>query len=176
MGLRTERTELDGTGNVKPTGKFTDWEVGAVYRAVGYLSDNLPEIPFDAQAGVIPNEAGRVFDEGEQLIGIYTTGWIKRGPVGLIGHTKGDANETVDCILKDMEAGKLNEPAEPGEDAVVELLESKNIPYTTWDGWYRLDEHERALGAAEGRERIKVVEREDMLAASEPHKVARPSA
>ena len=75
-----------------------------------------------------------------------------------------------------MEAGKLNEPAEPGEDAVVELLESKNIPYTTWDGWYRLDEHERALGAAEGRERIKVVEREDMLAASEPHKVARPSA
>lgn len=176
VGLRTERTELDGTGNVKPTGKFTDWEVGAVYRAVGYLSDNLPEIPFDAQAGVIPNEAGRVFDEGEQLIGIYTTGWIKRGPVGLIGHTKGDANETVDCILKDMEAGKLNEPAEPGEDAVVELLESKNIPYTTWDGWYRLDEHERALGAAEGRERIKVVEREDMLAASEPHKVARPSA
>lgn len=50
VGLRTERTQLDGTGNVKPTGKFTDWEVGAVYRAVGYLSDNLPAIPFDDQA------------------------------------------------------------------------------------------------------------------------------
>ena len=75
-----------------------------------------------------------------------------------------------------MEAGTLLDPAHPGEDAIVELLESKNIPFTTWDGWYRLDEHERALGAAEGRERVKVVEREDMLAASEPDKVSRPSA
>ncbi|GAB07764.1 pyridine nucleotide-disulfide oxidoreductase [Gordonia amarae] len=171
VGLRTERTELDGTGNVKPTGKTTDWEIGAVYRAVGYLSDSLPEIPFDSQAGVIPNEAGRIFDEGAHLPGLYTTGWIKRGPVGLIGHTKGDANETVQCIVDDTAADKLNTPAEPSEESVIALLESRKIPFTTWAGWYRLDEHERALGAAEGRERIKVVEREDMLAASEPDKV-----
>ena len=56
VGLRTERTELDGTGNVKPTGRTTDWEVGAIYRAVGYLSDSLPEIPFDSQAGVPAND------------------------------------------------------------------------------------------------------------------------
>ena len=171
VGLRTERTQLDGTGNVKPTGKHTDWDVTAVYRAVGYLSDNLPHIPFDSQAGVIPNEAGRIFDDGSHLTGLYATGWIKRGPVGLIGHTKGDANETVECIIEDMGNGELLDPANPSEDAIIELLESKNIPFTTWDGWYRLDEHERALGAAEGRERVKVVEREDMIAASEPHKV-----
>ncbi len=171
VGLRTERTELDGTGNVRATGKTTDWEIGAVYRAVGYLSDNLPQIPFDDQAGVIPNEAGRVVNaDGSQFTGMYTTGWIKRGPVGLIGHTKGDANETVACILEDMAAGTLMTPADPREDAVVEYLESTGVPYTTWDGWYRLDEHERSLGAAEGRERIKVVEREDMLAVSEPDK------
>ncbi|NDK88142.1 FAD-dependent oxidoreductase [Gordonia desulfuricans] len=170
VGLRTERTELDGTGNVKPTGKTTDWDVTAVYRAVGYLSDNLPEIPFDNQAGVIPNEAGRVFDEGAHITGLYTTGWVKRGPVGLIGHTKGDANETVECIIEDMTNGALNVPADPSEDAVIALLESKSVPFTTWDGWYRLDEHERSLGAAQGRERVKVVEREDMLAASEPDK------
>ncbi|MFZ2242288.1 MAG: pyridine nucleotide-disulfide oxidoreductase, partial [Gordonia amarae] len=171
VGLRTERTELDGTGNVKPTGQTTDWEIGALYRAVGYLSDSLPEIPFDSQAGVIPNEAGRIFDEGAHLPGLYTTGWIKRGPVGLIGHTKGDANETVQCIVDDTAADKLNTPSEPSEESVIALLESRKIPFTTWAGWYRLDEHERALGAAEGRERIKVVEREDMLAASEPDKV-----
>ena len=171
VGLRTERTELDGTGNVKSTGKTKDWDVTAIYRAVGYLSDNLPEIPFDDQAGVIPNEAGRIFDDGAHLTGLYTTGWIKRGPVGLIGHTKGDANETVECILEDMKAGALNAPEDASEDSVVALLEERGIPFTTWDGWYRLDEHERALGAAEGRERIKVVERHDMLAASEPHKV-----
>ncbi|MFM9378765.1 FAD-dependent oxidoreductase [Gordonia sp. VNK21] len=171
VGLRTERTELDGTGNVKPTGKTTDWEIGAIYRAVGYLSDNLPGIPFDNQAGVIPNEAGRIFDDGAHLTGLYTTGWIKRGPVGLIGHTKGDANETVECIAEDMVNGTLNTPEDAGEDAVIALLESRGIPFTTWEGWYRLDEHERQLGAAEGRERKKVVERHDMLAASEPDKV-----
>ncbi|MFC0314705.1 FAD-dependent oxidoreductase [Gordonia phosphorivorans] len=173
VGLRTERTELDGTGNVKGTGRTTDWELGAVYRAVGYLSDNLPEIPFDSQAGVIPNEAGRIFDEGAHLAGMYTTGWIKRGPVGLIGHTKGDANETVECLVEDMVNDVLNVPTAPGEDAVIALLESRQIPFTTWDGWNRLDEYERGLGAAEGRDRKKVVERHEMLAASEPHKVAK---
>ena len=105
------------------------------------------------------------------MTGLYTTGWVKRGPIGLIGHTKGDANETVECILDDMKAGALNTPDSPTEASVVELLESRNVPFTTWDGWYRLDEHERKLGEAEGRERIKVVEREDMLAAAEPDKV-----
>ncbi|GAB19187.1 putative ferredoxin--NADP(+) reductase [Gordonia effusa NBRC 100432] len=171
VGLRTERTELDGTGNVRSTGKTTDWELGAVYRAVGYLSDNLPRIPFDQQAGVIPNEAGRIFDEGKHLTGMYATGWIKRGPVGLIGHTKGDANETVQCVVDDLANGGLLDPANPSEDAVIALLESKGVPFTTWDGWYRLDEHERKLGEAQGRERVKVVEREEMLAASEPGKV-----
>ena len=165
-GLRTERTELDGTGNVRGTGKFTDWEIGAVYRAVGYLSNDLPEIPFDDQAGVIPNEAGRVVDAGQHITGVYTTGWIKRGPVGLIGHTKGDANETVECIVQDLANGALNAPSAPEEGEIEALLESRSIAYTTWDGWYRLDEHERSLGEAEGRERVKVVERDDMLNAS----------
>ncbi|MFT4127252.1 MAG: FAD-dependent oxidoreductase, partial [Gordonia sp. (in: high G+C Gram-positive bacteria)] len=129
VGLRTERTELDGTGNVKPTGVTTDWDVTAVYRAVGYLSDNLPEIPFDSQAGVIPNEAGRIFDEGAHLTGLYTTGWVKRGPVGLIGHTKGDANETVACIVEDLQAEHVNDPASPSEESVIELLESRGIPF-----------------------------------------------
>ncbi|MDY6808986.1 MAG: FAD-dependent oxidoreductase [Actinomycetota bacterium] len=166
VGLRTERTRLDGTGNVRPTGEITEWPVGAVYRAVGYLSDDLPEVPFDAAAGVIPNEAGRVFDEGRHLAGLYATGWIKRGPIGLIGHTKGDANETVDCLLRDLADGALPTPQNPGVDAVTKLLTAKNVAFTTWDGWYRLDEHERALGSAAGRERIKVVERDEMLAAS----------
>lgn len=174
-GLRTERTELDGTGNVQGTGEFNDWSVQAVYRAVGYLSQNLSEVPFDDQAGTVPNEAGRILvDEDAEgaaryLDATYVTGWVKRGPVGLIGHTKGDANETVACLLDD---SVHFTPAEaPDPEAIVEFLESKGIPFTTWDGWYRLDAHERALGEPEGRERVKVVEREDMLRASEPNKV-----
>ncbi|EID80759.1 MULTISPECIES: FAD-dependent oxidoreductase [Rhodococcus] len=174
VGLRTERTQLDGTGNVKGTGKFNDWDVQAVYRAVGYLSQNIAKLPFDEQAGTVPNEAGRVIAddsaEGNDrfMPATYVTGWIKRGPVGLIGHTKGDANETVANLLEDR-AG-FPEPANPGEDAIIDFLEGKQVPYTTWQGWYRLDAHERSLGEPEGRERIKVVEREDMLKASEPDK------
>ncbi len=166
VGLRTERTALDGTGNVKGTGKFNDWDVTAVYRAVGYLSQNIAQLPFDDQAGTVPNEAGRVLDEaGNHLPGTYVTGWIKRGPVGLIGHTKGDANETIACLLADAPnfAGAEN----PDENAIIEFLDGKGLPYTTWDGWHRLDAHERSLGEPHGRERIKVVEREDMLRASQ---------
>ncbi|MFI7670481.1 pyridine nucleotide-disulfide oxidoreductase, partial [Nocardia sp. NPDC049526] len=169
-GLRTERTQLDGTGNVKGTGVFRDWPVGAVYRAVGYLSHSVATLPFDDHAGVVPNEAGRVLidDDADGIArfmpGVYVTGWIKRGPVGLIGHTKGDANETVACLLDDRE--RLSGAKDPAPESVIDFLTGKGIPFTTWQGWYRLDAHERALGEPEGRERVKVVERADMLRAS----------
>ncbi|MGW5918909.1 FAD-dependent oxidoreductase [Nocardia fluminea] len=169
VGLKTERTQLDGTGNVKGTGEFRVWEVQAVYRAVGYRSEDVADIPFDDRTGTIPNEAGRVLDPtardgARYLDGVYVTGWIKRGPVGLIGHTKGDAAETVACLLADQD--RLTPAPRPHPDAVTEHLTAAGIPFTTWQGWYRLDAHERALGEPEGRERIKVVERADMLHAS----------
>ena len=164
-GLRTERTELTGDGNVRGTGEFHDWDVQAVYRAVGYLSSHLPELPFDHVAGVVPNEAGRVLDlDDNQLPGVYVTGWIKRGPVGLIGHTKGDAAETIASLLSDAET--LRAPKYDSPDAILDFLGARGIPFTTWDGWGRLDAHEKALGAAAGRERIKVVEREEMTRVS----------
>ena len=87
-GIKIERTELDGTGNVKPTGEFREFPIQAVYRAVGYFGSELSEVPFDEKAGVIPNDKGRVLDsDGKHIHGVYATGWIKRGPVGLIGHT-----------------------------------------------------------------------------------------
>jgi ferredoxin--NADP+ reductase len=86
--------ELDETGNVMTTGRLTDWPVDAVNRAVGYLSQSLPGLPFDLRHGTVPNCAGRVQTlNGTTIDGVYVTGWIKRGPVGLIGHTKGDASE-----------------------------------------------------------------------------------
>ncbi|NML49184.1 FAD-dependent oxidoreductase [Streptomyces sp. R302] len=166
VGLRTERTELDGTGNVKGTGATTDWDVQAVYRAVGYLSDELPKLPWDTISGTVPDEGGRVMEGTEPMASTYVTGWIRRGPVGLIGHTKGDANETVANLLEDFAAGRLLTPANPETDAIVAFLEGKGLTYTTWEGWYALDAAEKALGEPQGRERVKIVEREDMLRAS----------
>lgn len=160
-GLRTERTELTGDGNVRGTGEFHDWDVQAVYRAVGYLSSHLPEIPFDHTTGTVPNQAGRVLDiDEEQVPGVYVTGWIKRGPVGLIGHTKGDAAETIASLLADADA--LTAPAIDDPDAILGFLTERGVPFTTWEGWGKLDAHEKALGAPHGRERVKVVERDEM--------------
>ena len=89
VGFKIERTKLDGKGGVVGTGEFREFPVQAVYRAVGYFGSELPEVPYDGKYGVIPNDGGRVAP------GIYATGWIKRGPVGLIGHTKSDALETI---------------------------------------------------------------------------------
>ncbi|GAA1266909.1 FAD-dependent oxidoreductase [Saccharothrix xinjiangensis] len=160
-GLRTERMELDGSGGVRGTGEHTDWPVQAVYRAVGYLSAHLADLPFDHSSGTVPHQAGRVLDLDEQpMTGVYVTGWVKRGPVGLIGHTKGDALETVTSLLAD--APLLPPAPAPAREAVVRFLEQRAVPFTTNEGWLRLDAHEVALGAERGRERVKVVGRDEM--------------
>ncbi|AJE44152.1 FAD-dependent oxidoreductase [Streptomyces nodosus] len=167
VGLRTERTALDGTGGVQGTGAFRDWDVTAVYRAVGYLSDSLPKLPWDLASGTVPDAGGRVVEEsGGHLQSTYVTGWIRRGPVGLIGHTKGDANETVAHLLDDRANGRLHTPVSPAPEAVDAFLAERNVRFTTWEGWHRLDAAEKALGAEQGRERVKIVEREEMLGAS----------
>lgn len=160
--IKTERTQLTGDGNVRGTGKITEWPVQAVYLATGYRSDAIADVPFDDKKHVIPNDGGHVLDApgGQPVTGLYTTGWIKRGPVGLIGNTKSDAKETIDMLLTDAANGTLNAPT-AGD--ITELLNEKNIEFTTWDGWHALDAAERAQGEPEGRERKKIVEWEDMV-------------
>ncbi|NYG60152.1 ferredoxin--NADP+ reductase [Nocardioides daedukensis] len=162
-GFRTERTRLVGDGSVEGTGEITDWDVQAVYRAVGYRSTELPDFPFDERAAVIPNDEGRVLDlDGTPIAGTYVTGWIKRGPVGLIGHTKSDAAQTVEHLLAETAETALER--EP--QAVSDYFAERGVDVVEFAHWENLDRHEIALGEAEGRTRIKVVEREDMLRAS----------
>ncbi|WP_022901364.1 FAD-dependent oxidoreductase [Humibacter albus] len=173
--IRFERTEPDGAGGIRGTGEFVDYGVQAVYRAIGYRGTPVRDVPFDEAAGVIPNDGGRVLDEnGAAVPRLYATGWIKRGPVGLIGHTKGDAAETVEKLLEDH--ASLSAAERPDEDAVIAFLRSRGVRFTTWDGWLALDEHERALGEefpGMQRERIKVVSRDEQVAISNREVVAR---
>jgi ferredoxin--NADP+ reductase len=46
---------------------------------------------------------------------------------------------------------------------VLDLLQSRGVLFTDLEGWHRLDAHERELGDARGRERIKVVPRDEMV-------------
>ena len=165
--FRWERTAPDGEGGVVGTGEIRELPVQAVYRAVGYFGSPLPGIPFDENFGVIPNHEGQVLihdketGDARQMYGVYATGWIKRGPVGLIGHTKSDAMETIKHVINDL--GNWWRPESPSEESVIEMLEARGIAWTDLDGWHRLDEHEQALGSAEGRKRIKVVPRDEMV-------------
>ncbi len=166
VGIRMERTALQGDGSVKGTGEFMDYPVQAVYRAVGYWGTEIDGVPFNDAKGVIRNEGGRVVDEsGAQVPGFYATGWIKRGPVGLIGHTKSDAQETIANLVEDAEALYANSQAgaqQLSPDNVLNLLKSRDVPVVEWSGWEALDAYERALGEGEGRERVKVVPRDEM--------------
>jgi ferredoxin--NADP+ reductase len=164
-GFRYERTAPDGQGGVVGTGEIRELPVQAVYRAVGYFGSPLAEIPFDEKRGVIPNREGQVLDDTDHpLPGVYATGWIKRGPVGLIGHTKSDAMETIKHVVNDQ--ANWWAPAHPDEQSVVDLLQERGVEYTDLGGWHRLDEHEKALGEPVGRVRIKVVPRDEMVAVS----------
>jgi ferredoxin--NADP+ reductase len=165
VAIKIERTELDGNGGVTGTGEIREFPVQAVYRAVGYFGSELDSIPFDHKHGVITNDAGRVLDDsGKHIPGIYATGWIKRGPIGLIGHTKSDAMETIACVLADRDTWW--DPAHADEDDVVQLLTSKGVQFLGWPEWLKIDATEKALGAAQDRERVKLVDREDFLQAA----------
>jgi ferredoxin--NADP+ reductase len=170
VGMRFERTKLNSDGaSVSSTGEFVEYPVQAVYRAIGYFGSELPEIPFDDNYGVIRNQGGRVVDEsGVVQQGLYATGWIKRGPIGLIGHTKSDATETIENLVADVDS--LIDPEIQDSQAIFDLLNDRNVKFTTWKGWLALNQHEIELGASDTshvqRERVKVVDRDEQVSIS----------
>jgi ferredoxin--NADP+ reductase len=172
-GVRFERTRLDGRGGVTGTGEMVDLPAQLVFRSVGYRGLPLPGLPFDPAAGVVPNDAGRVLRDGRPSPGEYVTGWIKRGPTGVIGTNKSDAQETVTSLLADLAADPPQRPAE--EDALLDLLADRGADVVTWRGWQAIDRAEAALGAQQGRDRVKIAELSALLAAAREHEES-PSA
>lgn len=159
-GLTVERTQHLPDGAVEGTGVLRHYPVGQVYRAIGYASSPVPGVPFDSERRRVPNDRGRVLDaDGTPIPGLYVSGWVKRGPIGLIGSTKSDSRETVDQLIEDVQARPLGDD---DRDPLPDLLARADLPGVDWEGWLRVDAHERALGEAHGRQRIKVFDRDDL--------------
>jgi ferredoxin/flavodoxin---NADP+ reductase len=151
----------DGHVRARQTGELLELDASIVFRAIGYRGTPLAEVPFDEARGVIANEGGRV-RRGE-----YVVGWAKRGPSGVIGTNKKDANDTVDRLLEDLAAGALLEP-EPIEDEALEaFLRERKPALVDYEGWVRIDRHEQGLGEPAGRPRVKLTRLEELLAAVE---------
>jgi ferredoxin--NADP+ reductase len=163
-GLRLERTRLDETGDLTGTGQTCTIDAQMVLRSVGYRGLPVPGLPFDDQAGVIPNAAGRVLRAGAVAPGEYVAGWIKRGPTGVIGTNKRDANETVAALLED--APSLPPAPIRDPDAVLRLLAERGVSVVSWRGWAAIEIAEADLGRAQGRKRVKIADRRALLRAA----------
>ena len=140
---------------------------GLVLRSVGYRAVPLPDVPFDERSFVLPNERGRVLTpDGAPLPGVYAVGWIKRGPTGILGTNKRDAEETVTCLAEDLATGALAPPANPDRAQIDALLAERAPDIVTIDGWRAIDRLERERGRDARRPRVKLASREELLSAA----------
>ncbi len=172
QGVRVGRTELveqqDGSLRAVVTTEEETIPCQLVFRSVGYRGIPLPGVPFDERTATIPNDHGRVLETpgGTQQPGEYVSGWIKRGPSGIIGTNKKDSQDTVDALLEDVAADKLPEPAIADPDAIEALLAERAPDHITYEHWQAIDEHERGLGEPHGRPRVKLTRIEHLLDAA----------
>jgi ferredoxin--NADP+ reductase len=166
----------DGSLRARPTDELERLETGLVLRSVGYIGTPLPGVPFDEEKLRILNADGRVLDPGtrEPVPGVYTAGWVKRGPSGVIGTNKKCAPATVALLLADHAAGGLPEPTET-PDQLIARLRANGTQIVEYDGWEAIDAHEKGLGAPHGRPRVKLVRRFEQLAVATGERLHQPA-
>lgn len=161
-GLRLEST-APAVADEYDSGGLT-LGVQMVLRAVGYRGVPTVGLPFDDDRGTIPTDAGRVVRDGVRVPGEYAAGWIKRGPTGVIGTNKHDANETVASLIEDLATLPQAPVRDPG--ALPALLAERGVQVVTWQGWCAIEAAEAALGASLGRTQVKIADRTELLRAA----------
>ncbi|MBI3212249.1 MAG: FAD-dependent oxidoreductase [Mycobacterium sp.] len=142
-------------------------EIGTslLLRSIGYQGVPLQGLEFDNALGRIPNEDGRVLGaDGAPVPGVYVTGWIKRGPRGVIGTNRTCAEETVTKLFEDFDAGALTKDVGDRE-SLRALLTERGLSPVDWTGWRDIDSAERQRGRDLSRPRVKFVEIDEMLSA-----------
>jgi ferredoxin--NADP+ reductase len=154
-------TDEAGLLRARATHDVETIECGLVLRSVGYRAVPLPGVPFDERNYILPNDRGRVAP------GVYAVGWIKRGPTGILGTNKRDAEETVSRLVEDLRTGGLPEPANPGREQIDALLAERKPDLVTVEGWRAINAHELERGRSEKRPRVKLASRDELLAAAQ---------
>jgi ferredoxin--NADP+ reductase len=176
----TSPAEVVGDGHVEgllvahPGGDAELIATGLILRSIGYRGSPIDGLPFDAAQGVIPSDNGRVLSEsGQPARGAYVTGWIKRGPRGVIGTNRSCAEQTVAKLWEDFDAGLLSRKV-ADRDALVALLADRTAAPVDWQGWRAIDAAERQRGSEASRPRVKFVDLADMLAVANMSAVGQP--
>ncbi|MGH2631818.1 MAG: FAD-dependent oxidoreductase [Tepidiformaceae bacterium] len=170
-GMRLVRNRLlrseTGTISAEATGVFEEIRTGLVFRSVGYRGAQLSGVPFQDRWGVILNAHGRVLDPetNAPIPGEYVTGWIKRGPSGVIGTNKPDSAETVQLMVEDAEAGRTFQPDPAAGDPEHGLIRLRQPRCVSFGDWCKLDAMELERGRECSRPRVKFTSVDEMLKA-----------
>lgn len=159
--VRVQPTALE-SGRVVPAGEPYDLPAQLLLRSVGYQGVELPGVPLHPETFTVPHHEGRVERDGQTSPGEYVAGWIGRGPVGVLGTNRSDAEGVVPRLLEDAPALLKSAPATDVES----LLSDKGLQPVDTAGWSAIDAAEIALGKELGRPRSKLSTWESLLAAS----------
>ncbi|KAL6056672.1 NADPH-adrenodoxin reductase [Balamuthia mandrillaris] len=192
-GLELERNRLEGEAGDQravSTGEKEILPCGIAFRSIGYRSVGIEGLPFDQKRGVVPNFGGRVTapgagkDEESTATRMYVSGWLKRGPSGVIGTNRIDAQETVVTLRQDIEQGRLTlgrsqqQPASSstsassstpeqkeafGQEAIEQLLQKRGVQVVRWHHWKQLEKFEEETGLKAGKPREKLTDLQQML-------------
>uniref|UniRef100_A0A2P2LFS7 NADPH:adrenodoxin oxidoreductase n=1 Tax=Rhizophora mucronata TaxID=61149 RepID=A0A2P2LFS7_RHIMU len=142
-----------------------------VLKSIGYKSVPVNGLPFDHKKGIVPNVAGRVLanttgDSATIESGLYVSGWLKRGPTGIIGTNLYCAEETVASIMQDHEQGMIaseSSSPKPGRGGLLQLLDDRNVNFLPFSAWEKIDAEEKKLGNLKNKPRDKLATWEDLL-------------
>ena len=144
--------EIKG-GKVVDTGETYSIKTNLVITAIGYHA--LPIKGISYRDGKVENDEGRVLGTN-----IYTVGWAKRGPSGVIGTNKSDASDVVKLLIEDLDP----EPKNGGDISVVIPQAIKVIDQA---GWTKINAAEVAAGEALGKPRVKEVDIAKLISLAE---------
>ncbi|GAA5831759.1 hypothetical protein JCM11251_003869 [Rhodosporidiobolus azoricus] len=145
----------------KATERTTETKTDAVFKSVGYRSVGIAGLPFDERRGVVRNVEGRVVDEqNEQVDGLYTSGWVARGPNGVIATTMFDAFAAADLVASNLSS--LPTSAEHRAPLSIEQLRG-GARVVSWEDWERIDRVEKERGKEKGKLREKITSVKEML-------------
>ena len=129
-------------GKVIPTKETFTIKTGLVITAIGY--DAVEYSGITIENGRINNIAGHIEHN------VYTTGWAKRGPTGVIGTNKSDSSDVVDLIIENLKEPKVSE-------GITALLKSGHevIEQLAWE---KINASEVISGEIAGKPRVKEVD------------------
>ncbi len=103
---------------------------GLVISAIGYQGELIQGLKSDASGKLIHNN-NKIKDR------LYATGWVSRGPTGVIGTNKHDGSNVAKLIEKEIKTKNSS-----GRQGLKNILNERNIRYISKENWFIINQSE----------------------------------